>query len=496
MKIARFFMLATLLALGCGGCHRSSVTLDTPDGGSSDGDSDADVDSDTDADTDSPPSDSDGDWLSDSFEDQLGTDPDNEDTDGDGASDFIEWIAGTDPNDPDSNPHAEGDFFFLMPHEQDPIPLQDTFVFSTNIIRADVFILMDTTGSMGGAINNLKTDLSSMIIPEVEAIIPDVWFGVGGFDDYPQSPYGSSGDLPLYLVQRTTDSPSQAQAAVNELFTNSGGDTPESQVPALWATATGSGLGDYVPAQTECEVDEVGYPCFRPWAVPIILLVTDAPFHNAYGDYEPYENLDPEPPEWGDAAVALNEIHAKVLGIWVDSVADQFPVEEHCAQMAWDTNATTAENDPVIFAVDSSGSGLGDSVVEAVEMFASAVPIERVEAVGRDDNSDSVDAVEAFLERIVPNTVGGVEDALNPGVFCVGGLETIDDDDDEVPDAFADLLPGTPVCFDIVPKINQSIPSDDVPQVFNMFVDVVGDEVTVLDTRDVFFVVPPTDPID
>jgi hypothetical protein len=156
----------------------------------------------------------------------------------------------------------------------------------------------------------------------------------------------------------------------------------------------------------------------------------------------------------------------------------------------------TEENDPVTFPVDESGDGLGDSVVEAVDMFASAVPIARVEGVGRDDESDSVDAVSAFLERIEPDTVGGVEDPLDPGVFCLGDLPVIHDDDDDIPDAFADLLPGTPVCFHIVPKTNQTVGHEDEPQVFMIFVDVVGDYVTVLDTREVHFVVPPDSPLD
>ena len=69
----------------------------------------------------------------------------------------------------------------------------DTLVFATDIQMADVFFLMDTTGSMSGAIANLKSGLSTTIIPEIDAMIPNAWFGVGFFDDYPVSPYGSAG---------------------------------------------------------------------------------------------------------------------------------------------------------------------------------------------------------------------------------------------------------------------------------------------------------------
>jgi len=491
-------MLLLGFAILAVGCYRVGVPLDAPDGGDADADADSDidtdVDSDSDADTDTSPSDADGDWLSDEFEAEYGTDPNDDDTDDDGVSDLVELVMGTDPTDPESNPAANGWLSFLVPYEQVPEPPEDAFVFSTDLGKADLFLLMDTTGSMSGAINILKDDLTDEIIPAIEAIIPDVWFAVGGFEDYPVSPYGSGADLPFYLLTRTTPFPGVAQAAVNDLDATGGGDGPESQLPALWAAATGAALGDCVPAQTECEDGEVGYPCFRPDALPVVMLITDASFHGAYDDFEPYEGIDPEPPDWGEAATALNAIHAKVLGIWIEN-DDTWEGEEHCQQIAWDTNAITADDDPLAFSINAGG--LGDSMVEAVEWLTSQVPLERIEALPRDDEeADTVDTVAAFLDRIEPDSEGGVEDPQHPGVFCVGGLPTVDDDDDDVPDAFEDVLPGTSICFDVVPKVNATVPHGDQPQVFPMLVDVVGDEVTVLDTRHVFFVVPPQEPLE
>lgn len=67
----------------------------------------------------------------------------------------------------------------------------------------------------------------------------------------------------------------------------------------------------------------------------------------------------------------------------------------------------------------------------------------------------------------------------------------MDRDGDGVRETFEDVAPGTPVCFDIVARMNDVVPPTREPQLFRAAIDVLGDGVTVLDTREVFFVVPP-----
>ena len=76
----------------------------------------------------------------------LGTNPTQLDSDGDGISDLGEVEgAGTDPLDAAST-IPEGDFFVVLPYNGDHAirPLR----FGTNISVADVFFLVDMTGSM------------------------------------------------------------------------------------------------------------------------------------------------------------------------------------------------------------------------------------------------------------------------------------------------------------------------------------------------------------
>jgi hypothetical protein len=58
------------------------------------------------------------------------------------------------------------------------------------------------------------------------------------------------------------------------------------------------------------------------------------------------------------------------------------------------------------------------------------------------------------------------------------------------------VLPGTIVCFDIYPKRNETVPATTEPQTFLCDIDVMGDGFTVLDTRQVYFLVPPIVIID
>jgi hypothetical protein len=429
--------------------------------------------------------DNDGDGLSNELELELGLDPDNEDSDGDGVSDLVELVAGTDPLDPDSNPEAEGNFYFLVPYNEDPDPTEDTLTFATDINMADLFFLVDTTGSMSGEISNLTNSLSDYIIPEVQAIISDVWFGVGRYDDYPVNPYGDalSNDVVFELNQQMTSNTTLAQNAVSSLSTHWGYDEPESTVPALYATATGEGFGSYLDPQTDCGPDTIGYPCFRDGAIPIIMLITDATFHNGPSNYSPYSSIFPVPPTYDETVDALNGIYAKVLSIY--STGGEPMAYDHCVAISTDTGAVDAFDNPLVYSIDGMGNGLDEEVVNAVETLAFNVPID-ILAEERDDETDSVDAT-IFIDYITPYNVDTSE--------CTGGFVLDDVDTDPYDDVFLDVLPGTPVCFDIIPAMNTTVPATSEPQVFKAFIDVIGDYVTTLDTREVFFLVPPSEPL-
>jgi hypothetical protein len=214
------------------------------------------------------------------------------------------------------------------------------------------------------------------------------------------------------------------------------------------------------------------------------MVITDAPFHNGPGDTEMYYGITPVPPTYSETVDALNAIHAKVLPIY--SVMGDGDAYSNCLSIATDTGAVDTSDTPLVFSISGDGTGLDEEVVNAVDTLAHDVPLD-MSAVGRDDTSDDVDAT-LFIDYITPFNEDTAE--------CTGGLETADIDDDTIDDVFIDVLPGTPVCFDIIPAINTIVEPIDEPQVFPAFIDVLGDYVTVLDTRDVWFLVPPDTPLE
>lgn len=443
------------------------------------------------------PSDTDGDGLSDDFERAHESDPERVDSDGDGVSDLAEWIAKTDPTDKASLPASRGDFYFVTPFDKPPTPARDTLQFSTELRSADLFILVDTTGSMGAVLAVLQQKLSTTIVPQVSDLIADLHIGVGTFEDVPQSPYGYDSDKILFVSEPPTADAARVQAAVNALVLGSGGDGPEGAVPALYALATGQGLTDYLPAGPACDDEGIGYACFRPRAVPIVLLISDAEFHNGPAGENPYSGLTLEMPSYDATLDALRAIQARVISIRMQEQALVDPaapsadaISTQMLALSRDTGAVTEGGDPLFFEVDQTAAGLDDRVVDAVRAVAQQVPIKLTTAL-RDDPDDDLDATQ-LVERVEVHVgdEGGV-----PGRVCTPGLASMDSDDDGADDTFTSITPGTPVCFDVKVRKNRVVPPGDQPAVFRAFVDVVADDKTVVDTHALYFLVPAAMPV-
>ncbi len=445
--------------------------------------------------------DADNDGLSDGEEVTIyGTDPLNPDSDGDSFTDLAEVAAGTDPNDPISGIPPE-DFFVVLPYG-DP-PVQRELLFSTDIDIADVFFLVDTTGSMGDTINDVATSLSSVIVPGIREAIENAWIGVGRFEDFPVAPYGSTSshfggsvpglptdDVPFFLhtvVRDPQTELAQIQQSVEYLRTIGGGyDGPESHVEGLYQTATGEGFPAFgLPAQRcperpdEPELSR-GYPCFRPGALPIVVLITDAPMHNGPGGYDPYNDTVPGRGHTIDQATeALNAIGARVIGVASDVMAgwdtEVVPHLEHVARATGTVNSSGA---PLVY---QSGAAVTADVVDAIAELAGNTP-QDVSTITEDlpdwdeylaRGEPEIDATR-MIKSITPLRA-------NPESGLLGGMNET---------SFLGVIPGTSVTFQ-VEFMNDVVPPRETSRIYEALIIVIGNGVARLDVRHVYIVVPP-----
>jgi hypothetical protein len=294
-----------------------------------------------------------------------------------------------------------------------------------------------------------------------------------------------------------TASTSTAQTAVNRYQTNCGYDGPESGMVALYALASRNNLGGYArfpgggSTPPSCPAGYRGTACFRPDAVPIIVTMTDVDQHNSptcvgcnYATSVPAAGR----PTWAIMTSALATLNARVVGIATASGANAY-----LNRLVSDTTIARGAPGPASTYVLSApgGSGLSTAVTDAVRR-AAAVPLD-VSARATDiaDPGETIDAVTAFLDRLETRTTPAT------GLTCTTGWTTLDGagiDSDGYPDTFQRVTPGSPVCFDIVPKMNVTVTPTLVPQLFRAQIDVIGDYFTPLDNRIIFFLVPPRIP--
>lgn len=410
------------------------------------------------------------------------------------------------------------DFFFALPFE-DPLGDQvKPLAFSTDVPALDVFFAMDTTGSMDSYITGLQNTLSGTIIPDIQAQIPDTWFGAGGYDDFPLTPYGdfSQGDQPFYLLQEMTGSATDAQDGVNALTTHYGGDGPESMTEALYQIATGDGLTAPNPTDVPAYAGAGnGGAGFRAFSLPAVIPITDIYSHNGVNPVYDYT---------GDVALvahtrtqaidALNEICARVVGIaTVQGDPDMIAMAEATGAVvppvAWGDassrppgcavgqcctanygvgRATNTDGMCPLSYLHSGGNSLGDTIVTGLEMLTRYAAIDCVtETTGVDTDAEGTPLPPGhdtgdFILSVVPDSwLVPVDPPDLPDPVIVGG-------------GFDEVTPGTVVTYQVT-AFNDFIEQTTQAQFFEATITVLAGGCTPLDERTVYILVPPL-PVD
>lgn len=485
--------------------------------------------------------------------DMFETDRTNPDTDGDGTSDLIEVALQSDPRDMFITPGTLGKYYFVLPYMGDPNPALNIVPLRTNLNQGDVAFMVDTTATMGGEIQNLRSNLVS-IISKLKTSIPDLAVGIAGFDDFPTGIYGAAGvDSPFY-VAGTTGYVSTAQAdniaAVFGLNVHDGGDGPESHVAAMYRALT-----DYFLIWDNGQMPPSGAPGgrygslrFRDGALPILVAVTDAPFHNgkrannpmALHDTYTFNGVPPYPtPTIDQLVTAMKNKGGRFIGISSsDGVRTGGDPYEDMAYLADQTGSYVPPSafggalcgtgmnggfiNPdgpmtveapggtcrLIFDISTAGNGLNDVTLDnAVKALLKSIKLD-IRALIVPDLNDPIDSVDTFIEKIAVNAPGG-DDPAEPGVPCfsLNAMMQLTDiwsgpkGDVKVQDGINEtalgIVPGQKVCFQVVPKMNTSIQQNGGAQIFRASLIVraknglAPSELILGTPREVLFLVPP-----
>jgi hypothetical protein len=466
---------------------------------------------DTDRDTfpDYRDNDSDNDGLGDREEvERYSTDPRSPDSDGDGFIDVAETATGHDPNDA-ADGIPDRDFYVVLPYMPSMgAPELRELRFGTNVRQADVFFMMDRTGSMTGEVAQLKSSLDR-VVTEITARIPNIGVGFGGFAGFGgpaggppvcvfgicSYPDGPDGDVPFNLYGVITTDLAQMRSDLAMLEADQGGANWASSNEALYQAATGAGIAPWVrpqmcPFVPDDRSSRYGYPCFRPGSLPIMVVMTDTSSKNgpmtagvAGGTYDPaLFTMGPPPHTYDQTRTELQRIGARVIGVLSGTEITNPTPRQQFEAWARDTGTVSATGAPIVFTISPDGSGLGDSIIEAIRVLAEETP-QDIGAVPRDgdDIPPEVGPIDAtqFIKAITPLQLIPMSGPLVP---CPDASRC----DDRL---FYQVSPGDFVDFRLR-FLNDFVPPRATVQVFRATITVVGNGVAELDTRDVVIVVP------
>jgi hypothetical protein len=178
----------------------------------------------------------------------------------------------------------------IQVHYSDVQDSNDPCAWTNGINTLDFVICFDTTGSMGGDIEAVKT-AARQITNAIAAQFTSYRLALVDFRDYPDGNHGSLYDWPYLDRVRFTTNANQLIAGLQPMVASGGADGPEAiytalmhciDANALVTRLTDNGYTNYI------EPNSPGLGDWRPGkkVMRVILLLTDAPPH----DPEPYTN--------------------------------------------------------------------------------------------------------------------------------------------------------------------------------------------------------------
>jgi len=365
----------------------------------------------------------------------------------------------------------------VLPFKQPPVTATLAVSGQAGWDRVDVYVLLDRSGSMMDEITALKASLASTVTAakcppfgtgNPAQCLNDLWSGAGTIG------YGDSGVDAYRHAVDIQSKPDFTSVPTVEPATST---TQEATWLALSSTLTGLGGSacavPALPARSSCATSPVGasgtgYPCLRPDAGTLVVLVTDEQPSTGFLC-----------PNWTTLVKPEYLARGTRLASIVGSGALAATSNELRAY-AVDTGAIDSQNagEPLVFG--GSGTAATTAFASVLQTLRNGVPMSvRAELV--DGPGDAVDVAQ-FVDRIevINDDSGG----------CPNGASVADTDGKPGADTFLGVIPGKTVCFRLFVKENATVEATGQIQFFPATLRLVGDVRMTIATIPLTFTVP------
>ncbi len=451
------------------------------------------------------------------------------DTDGDGVTDLVEYGAETNPRDAKDNPQSKGNFVFVVPYKGESTPKKQSLSFETSIQAIDLFFIFDYTGSMGSEIQSLATGLPNIlntlqckdlgraclengdcvglansICSEGGRCITSPSYGQGCFDKM-QTGISFYSDIDTFWVGAPiSDDPQKTIDALNARFSSyttsahtysgfcaPGWAEPPYQQPfcallgnnthtdgiqycknsktstCKMAPTSSTGCGTYSSCKIGCSTTpgRIGCAGFRDDAIRVII--------EAFDEEECTSNSGASTrcaQYKSNFGTVMQHFKARYIGLWGDAM------QTYAKDMSNKANGSDK------YAYKAVDSAVAEKTLTGIREIAKGMPLDVTSSVEDVDKNAS-----KLIDHLEINIAGG-ETVQNR--VCAKITNTLTNTNTKYP-GISKLLPGTVVCYDVIPVASQSIfPATAEPQVFKARVKVSGDG-SVLNSGIAYFLVPP-----
>lgn len=354
-------------------------------------------------------------------------------------------------------------------------PLRADLTLPVQLSQVDLMFLIDASGSMADEIDNVRSRVRNFVVPRVRESITGSAFGLAFFGEFPVAPHGNVGSPEPYELRLPITSDAQRLEAALDLVPDwSNADYPEAQIEGLYQVATGEGLPPFIEPSFGCATGGEGGACFRSTALPVVMLITDAAFHNGPPGIAPVDNYSftPAPHTYAQTVAALRARKIVVIGLGAtDSLGPS--ALPHLTALARDTGAVDTEGRALAFSIGNSGDNVGGAIVTAIEELAAGLPLD-VDAYAVDVPGDTTDA-RSLIARVSPF-------AAEPA----SGVEQITET------TFVGTQPGTRVTFQIEVDVSSLPRTTETQRIPATIVFRVAQR-SIVGERDIVILIPGSD---